>query len=99
MRRLFCLAYFLSGCAGLLYEVVWTRLLTLHLGHTVAAVSTVLAAFLGGLAVGALAGGAIASRRTPREALRTYAALERVIAASALVVPLALLLFKPLLAS
>ncbi|HEX2457203.1 MAG TPA: fused MFS/spermidine synthase [Vicinamibacterales bacterium] len=98
MRRLFCVAYFLSGCAGLLYEIVWTRLLTLHLGHTVAAVSTVLAAFLGGLALGALAGGRLAARRTPRAALRTYAALEVAIAASAFVVPLALLAFRPMLA-
>jgi spermidine synthase len=99
MRRLFCCAYFLSGAAGLLYEVVWTRLLTLHLGHTVAAVSTVLAAFLGGLALGALAGGHVAARRTPRAALRTYAALELAIAVSGIGVPLALLAFKPVLAA
>ena len=42
-----------SGAAALVYEVAWTRLLTLQLGHTVAAASTVLAAFMGGLAIGA----------------------------------------------
>jgi spermidine synthase len=49
-----------SGVAALLYEITWSRLLALFLGHTVAAVSTVLAAFMGGLAVGAAAGGQIA---------------------------------------
>ena len=44
-RRAFVLVYTLSGAAGLVYEVTWTRLLTLQLGHTVAAASTVLAAF------------------------------------------------------
>src|SRR2546422_2458546 len=52
-RRLFVLLYACSGAAALVYEVVWTRLLTLQLGHTVAAASTVLAAFMGGLAIGA----------------------------------------------
>ena len=50
---LFVLLYAASGAAALVYEVTWTRLLTLQLGHTVAAASTVLAAFMGGLAVGA----------------------------------------------
>src|SRR3954454_20645526 len=52
-RRIFILLYAASGAAALVYEVTWTRLLTLQLGHTVAAASTVLAAFMGGLAVGA----------------------------------------------
>src|SRR5438067_3086253 len=52
-RRLFVGLYAASGAAALVYEVTWTRLLTLQLGHTVAAASTVLAAFMGGLAIGA----------------------------------------------
>jgi spermidine synthase len=52
-RRLFLFLYAASGAAALVYEVTWTRLLTLQLGHTVAAASTVLAAFMGGLALGA----------------------------------------------
>src|SRR5207244_810285 len=52
-RRLFFFLYGASGAAALVYEVAWTRLLTLQLGHTVAAASTVLAAFMGGLAIGA----------------------------------------------
>ena len=54
MRRgpwLFVGCYAASGTAALIYEVAWTRLFTLELGHTVAASSTVLAAFMGGLAL------------------------------------------------
>jgi spermidine synthase len=52
-RRLFVWLYAASGAAALIYEVTWTRLLTLLLGHTVAAASAVLAAMMGGLAIGA----------------------------------------------
>src|SRR5258707_1323540 len=58
-RNLFVLLYAASGAAALVYEVTWTRLLTLQLGHTVAAASTVLAAFMGGLAVGAWLAGSV----------------------------------------
>ena len=39
--RWFLLVYAASGAAALIYEVAWTRLLTLYLGHGVAAASTV----------------------------------------------------------
>ena len=91
-RRLFILLYAASGAAALVYEVSWTRLLTLQLGHTVAAASTVLAAFMGGLALGAwLAGWRRAS------ALRAYAVLEIGVAAAALLLPLALAASVPAL--
>ena len=58
MRRgPFLVLFAVSGAAALIYEVVWTRLLTLHMGHGLAAASAVLAAFMGGLAAGAAAGG------------------------------------------
>ena len=85
--RAFVGLYFLSGAAALLYEVAWMRLLTLTLGHTTAAVGSVLAAFMGGLAAGAWAAGGIATRLTPRRALRVYAVLEIAIAISALAIP------------
>jgi spermidine synthase len=46
------LCFFLSGAAGLIYQVAWTKALGLVFGHTVYAVATVLAAFMGGLAAG-----------------------------------------------
>jgi len=44
--------FFVSGACGLIYEVLWARLLTLSFGVTVLAASTVVAAFMGGLALG-----------------------------------------------
>ena len=92
------LLYLLSGFAGLLYEIVWSRLLALQLGHTSGAISTVLAAFMGGLAAGAFFGGRAASRLTPAQALRAYAFLELLVAACAIALPLVLLATSPLLA-
>jgi len=100
MRRgLFLLLFAVSGAAALIYEVVWTRLLTLHMGHGLAAASAVLAAFMGGLAAGAGAAGRFASKLPPRRALQTYAALEIAVAVLALLIPLALIAVRPLLAS
>src|SRR5438067_8089014 len=98
-RRVFVLLYTASGAAALVYEVAWTRMLTLQLGHTVAAASTVLAAFMGGLAVGAWIAPrlAVTAARSPVN-LRTYAALELVVAAAALLLPMALGGSVPLLA-
>jgi spermidine synthase len=92
-RRTFLLLYTASGAAALVYEVSWTRLLTLELGHTVAAASTVLAAFMGGLALGAW----IAARFSLAQ-LKTYAALEIAVALFALLLPVALHESVPLLA-
>src|SRR5262245_39907286 len=96
-RRAFVVVYTVSGAAGLVYEVTWTRLLTLQLGHTVAAASTVLAAFMSGLAAGAWIAG---QRRTSDTAssLRLYAALEVGVAIAALLLPLALRATVPALA-
>ena len=44
--------FFLSGITALIYEIVWTRMLTLVFGHTVFSVSVVLAAFMAGLGLG-----------------------------------------------
>ena len=44
--------FFLSGAAGLIYQVAWSKSLGLVFGHTAYAVATVLAVFMGGLAFG-----------------------------------------------
>jgi spermidine synthase len=46
------LCFFLSGGAGLIYQVAWSKSLGLIFGHTVYAISTVLAVFMAGLAAG-----------------------------------------------
>lgn len=93
----FIALYACSGAAGLLYEIVWTRLLALHLGHTVAAAGTVLAAFMGGLAAGAFTAGRLAAGLDRQRALRAYAAVELVVGACAIVVPYALRAWEPAL--
>src|SRR5262245_53384276 len=103
-RRVVVALYAASGAAALVYEVVWTRLLTLQMGHTVAAASTVLAAFMGGLALGSWLGGrfddAVRRRSSgPAHArLRAYAACEAAIAIAAIALPAILATFVPLLA-
>ena len=44
--------FYVSGIAGLIYQVLWLRRLSLVFGVTVYAASTVLAAFMAGLAIG-----------------------------------------------
>ena len=97
VRWLFVAAYTSSGLAGLIYEVSWTRLLTLYMGHTTAAASTVVAAFMGGLAGGALLGGRVAPRLTSRQALYAYVILESLVGFIALVLPAELAALTPLL--
>ncbi|HET6957624.1 MAG TPA: hypothetical protein VFI56_13610, partial [Vicinamibacterales bacterium] len=94
-QRMFAGCYAASGAAALVYEVAWTRLLTLQLGHTAAAVSTVLAAFMGGLAAGAW----LAARWPvpPRRRLYAYASLELVVALIAIALPLMLRALVPAL--
>ena len=97
MPWLFLVAYTSSGLAGLIYEVSWTRLLTLHIGHTTAAASAVVAAFLGGLAVGAAVAGPIASRRSPRQSLQAYIGLEVGVVVAAWLLPFELSALTPVL--
>ena len=68
------LCFFTSGAAGLIYEAVWSKQLSYLLGSSLHAVATVVAAFLGGLALGALFLGVPLARRPGR--LRAYALLE-----------------------
>lgn len=54
------LAFGLSGAAALIYEVTWTRALSVVIGSTTYALSTMLATFMAGLAVGGYVGGRFA---------------------------------------
>src|SRR5215475_5752025 len=93
-RRLLLGLFFLSGISGLLYEVAWTRMLHLLFGDTVLAVSTVLASFMAGLALGSFWSGRYVDRR-PR-VLPLYAGLEAGIGVSAVAVPVVLQALTPL---
>jgi spermidine synthase len=68
-----------SGCAALIYEIVWFELIQLIIGATAVSLGVLLATFMGGMCAGSL----LAPRFLPadRHPLRTYAYLELGIAA------------------
>lgn len=66
--------FFISGACGLIYEVVWSRMMMLIFGRSVLAVGTVLAAFMSGIALGSYLLGKYADRS--RNPLRLYAFYE-----------------------
>jgi spermidine synthase len=75
-------AFGLSGAAALIYEVVWTRKLATVMGSSTYALSTMLAAFMMGLALGGLIGGLLVPRL--KQHLRVFAICELGIGLSAL---------------
>ncbi|MXV76602.1 tetratricopeptide repeat protein [Candidatus Poribacteria bacterium] len=83
------LIFIFSGASGLIYQVIWMRQLTLIFGSTVFATSTVLTAFMGGLALGSYYFGKKIDEST-QSPLRIYALLEAGIGAFCLVWPLIL---------
>ncbi len=89
--------FFLSGFAALLYQTAWLRQFSLVFGTSELAVATVLAAYMGGLALGSAIAGRYAGRVT--RPVLVYGVLEAGIALSALAVPLLLLAARALYAS
>ncbi|HEV2912411.1 MAG TPA: fused MFS/spermidine synthase [Pyrinomonadaceae bacterium] len=83
---LIALCFIFSGATGLIYEVLWARMLGLVFGATTFAISAVLAAFMGGLALGSALAGRLAARI--RRPLLAYGLIEVGIALYALAVPL-----------
>lgn len=84
-KLLLGVCFVLSGATGLIYEILWARMLGLVFGATTLAVSTVLAAFMGGLALGSALAGRIGPRL--RKPVAAYGLLEIGIALYALLVP------------
>ena len=63
-----------SGCAALIYEVVWLQLLQLVIGSTAASLGVLLGTFMGGMCAGSLLLSRLVSDRW--HPLRVYALLE-----------------------
>lgn len=78
--------FFGSGATALVYEVVWSKFLSQMFGSTIYAQTVVLAAFMGGLALG----NKIFGRRSDRmiQPVRAYGCLEIIIGIYALLFPL-----------
>ena len=73
-----------SGCAALIYEIVWFQLLQLVIGSTAVSLGVLLGTFMGGMCLGSLALPRLVSTR--RHPLRVYALLELATAIIALAV-------------
>jgi spermidine synthase len=77
-RRRYLPAIFLlfigSGCAALIYEIVWFQLLQLVIGSSAISLGILLGTFMGGMCLGSLALPRMISAR--RHPLHVYAALE-----------------------
>src|SRR2546426_10370239 len=84
--RAYSLLFFLSGATGLVYELLWVRLLYQAFGSTIQSVTTVVAAYMGGLGLGAWLLGRRADRHPRPAAL--YGWLEIAIGALRILSPL-----------
>lgn len=92
---LFC--FFFSGMAGLIYQVLWLRIIGKVIGSAPFAVATVLSVFMGGLALGSrLAGKRIDRIDSRRSLLSLYGKLELAIGIYGLLLPLLIYGVKPL---
>ena len=83
--RIVFLFFFGSGFSSLVFEVLWERMLMQVFGSTTFAISTLLTAFMAGLALGSVIGGRFASKL--KRPLLVYGLLEGSIGLYALVVP------------
>lgn len=76
--------FIVSGCAALIYEVVWYQSLSLIIGSSAVSMAVVLATYMGGMGLGSLA--YLRWRGRFGHPLRIYAQLELLIAVFALLV-------------
>jgi spermidine synthase len=80
--------FFASGISGLIYEVVWLRILSRIIGVTAYATAVTLAAFMAGLALGSFIFGRLVDKRSDQ--LRIFALLQLWLAVFAAVTPIIL---------
>ena len=71
---LFSALFLLSGAAGLIYEIIWERLLALYFGVTMTSITLIVSAYMAGLGLGSLFGGRIAQKI--KSTLIVYGSLE-----------------------
>jgi spermidine synthase len=94
LAGLVLVCFFLSGLTGLIYQIIWMRLISRLIGGAPFSVSAILVVFMGGLGLGSY----IASRKADRfqglKLVRVYGTLELAIGIYALFVPLLLMLSK-----
>lgn len=85
MQFVLLLVFFFSGISALIYQIVWIRQFGLVFGVDIFSTSTVLAAFMAGLALGSLLFGRLVDRR--KHVLMLFVLLQLGIGVFALVFP------------
>lgn len=85
-KGLLLFAFFLTGFSSLVYEVLWSRQLSLVFGSTIYAISVTLAAFMAGLAVGSFYFGKICDRA--KDPILLYAVIQIITGLSSILVTL-----------
>ncbi|MBD3271139.1 MAG: hypothetical protein GF384_01210 [Elusimicrobia bacterium] len=88
MKKTIYFLFFLSGISGLIYEIVWVRMLSRILGNTTIAITVILAVYMSGLALGSFYFGDKLTRY--KKHLKLYGWLELGIGLSALIISLTL---------
>jgi spermidine synthase len=84
IRLVALLIFFVSGCAALVYQVVWQRILVIFSGADIYSTTLIVAAFMAGLGLGSLAGGYVADRVPARRSLWLFVLAETAIGLFAL---------------
>ena len=93
------ICFFLSGLTGLIYEILWTRMMVKIIGAAPFAVSIVVSVFMGGLGLGSyLASRFIGRIKDPLKLVYVYGVLEIVIAAYCMAFPIFLSAFQSIFA-
>ncbi|MDP3911299.1 MAG: fused MFS/spermidine synthase, partial [Gemmatimonadales bacterium] len=86
----YSLLFFFSGATGLIYQLLWVRVLYQSFGSTIQSITTVVAAYMGGLGLGAWLFGRFADRS--RRPAAVYGWLEVAIGVFGILSPLVLAL-------
>ena len=91
--------FFFSGMTGLIYEVLWSRIIVRIIGAAPFAISIILTVFMGGLGLGSyIASRTIDRVKNPLRLIKIYALLEILIGVYALAVPLLVKCSEPFFA-
>jgi predicted membrane-bound spermidine synthase len=85
---IFTALFLISGAAGLIYEIIWERLLELYFGVTMTSITLIVSAYMAGLGLGSLFGGRLAQKL--KSPLSTYGLLEIGIGLFGLISPILL---------
>lgn len=99
MAMMVLICFFFSGLTGLIYEILWTKLMVQVIGCSPFAITIVLTVFMGGLGLGSYVASRTIDRVTdPLRLVRIYGLLEWAVGGYCLVLPVLLWAFRPLYA-